>query len=278
MKLRRLSKFWLLGIAAALTLIQLHLAWVSRHNELLEPSFLCWAAVWFSVWRRHAYLRFRSGIMATILGILVIVWVLMRSASVSGYDSFLRISPIVSAIGLALLASDFKGLKHYWREFSILSFVVIPMTSLMALIDISPVTAEFASNVLWHLGFDVTQQGVNIVLPTGTVEVYEGCSGITFIVQSITLAFLLLVLFTTKLIQKLFIPLLAVVIAFIVNGARVALMAVLYASYDRALFEYWHTGYGSQIFSMISIALFGLCCYFMISQSEVSDEACGVES
>ena len=272
MKLLNLPKLWLLSIAVALTFLHLHLVWVSRHNELIEPSFLCCAAVWFSVWRNYAHLRFRSGVRATGFGISLIAWVLVRSMAVSGYDSFLRVSPIVSALGLALLASDFKGLKHYRREFLILSFVIVPMTSLMTLIDLSQVTAGFASNVLWHLGFDVTQQGVDIILPTGTVEVYEGCSGITFIVQSVTLAFLLLVLFTTSLIQKLFIPILAVVIAFTVNGVRVALMAVLYASYDRQLFDYWHTGYGSQIFSIISMALFGLCCYFMVAHLEMSDK------
>ena len=216
--------------------------------------------------------------VSTVLGMLVIAWVLVRSASVSGYDSFLRVSPIGSALGLALFASDLKGLKRYWREFLILSFVMIPMTSVMSLVDISPLTAKFASTLLWHLGFSVTQQSVNISLPTGTVEVYEGCSGITFIVQSLTLAFLLLMLFVTNPIQKLFIPLLGVVIAFVVNGIRVALMTVLFASYNLALFDYWHVGYGSQIFSMISIALFGLSCYFMISPTDPSDEAYGAES
>ncbi len=278
MKLLNHSKFWLLGIATALTLLQLQLTWLSRHNELLEPSVLCWAAVWFSLWRRHASLKLRSGMVSTVLGMLVIAWVLVRSASVSGYDSFLRVSPIGSALGLALFASDLKGLKRYWREFLILSFVMIPMTSVMSLVDISPLTAKFASTLLWHLGFSVTQQSVNISLPTGTVEVYEGCSGITFIVQSLTLAFLLLMLFVTNPIQKLFIPLLGVVIAFVVNGIRVALMTVLFASYNLALFDYWHVGYGSQIFSMISIALFGLSCYFMISPTDPSDEAYGAES
>ncbi len=278
MNLLNHSKFWLLGIAAALTLLQLHLAWLSHHNELLEPSVLCWAAVWFSLWRRHDSLKLSSGIVSTTLGILVIAWVLVRSGSVSGYDSFLRFSPIASALGLALLASDFKGLKLYRREFLILAFMMIPMTSVMSLVDLSPLTAKFATTLLWHLGFNVTQQGVNISLPTGTVEVYEGCSGITFVVQSLTLAFLLLMLFVTSPIQKLFIPLLGAVTAFVVNGIRVALMAVLFASYDRALFDYWHIGYGSQIFSMISIALFGLGCYFIVSQIDPSDEAYGAES
>jgi len=43
-------------------------------------------------------------------------------------------------------------------------------------------------------------------------------------------------------------PIVAVLVAFVVNGVRVALMAILVAYSSQEAFEYWHTGTGSEIF------------------------------
>ncbi|MGV0028639.1 cyanoexosortase A [Phormidesmis priestleyi] len=272
MNLLKDAKFWLLGIAVTLTVIQLQLTWSSGHNELIEPSFLCWIAVWFLVWRKRSTVKLESGATATSLGLLLIFWVLIRSTAVSGYDSFLRFSPFVSALGLALVASGFR-LKQYWREWLILSFITIPSTSLLSTIDLSPLTAEFATSILWYLGYPVMQQGVNVVLPTGVVEVYDGCSGSHLILQLLTLTFLFLVVFSNHLISKLLIPLIAVLIGFIVNGIRVAIMAVLFASSNRSAFDYWHIGAGSQVFSVIAVMLLGVFCYFLSTDGEWGVEA-----
>lgn len=261
------AKFWLLGIAVTLTTLQLHLTWQSRHDELLEPSFLCWAAAWFLIWRKQLTLRFESGVTATILGLALIAWVLARSASISGYDSFLRFSPFISALGLGLLLSG-KKLNQHWRELLVLGFIAVPSTSLLSTVNISGLTAEFATSILWYLGYPVLQQGVNIILPTGAVEVYEGCSGTELIFQLLTLAFLFLVLFPTNLIQKLIAPVSAIVIGFVINSIRVAIMAALFAASNRSAFDYWHIGAGSQVFSLIAVFLLGSFFYFFSAQQE----------
>lgn len=259
----RNPEIWLLGIAATLTVIQLHLVWLSRRYELIEPSFLCWGAAWFLVWKRRNALALESGVAASCVGFSIVLWVLIRSASLSGYDSFLRFSPFVSALGLALLASGFKGCKQYLKELLALGMIVVFSPSLVLAIDLSPMTAGFASNLLWYLGYRVSQQGLNIILPTGVVEVYRGCSGMNSVLQLLTLGFLFLILFPTKWVYRILVPIVAVTIAFIVNGVRVALMAVLFDPVNRSAFNYWHLGDGSLIFAMIAVALFGLFCYFL---------------
>jgi len=82
------------------------------------------------------------------------------------------------------------------------------------------------------------------------------------------LAVLYLVMFPTDWTRKVLVPVVAVSLAFVVNGFRVALMAVLAASSNLEAFEYWHTGSGSAIFSMISVFLFGLFCLFLLRQEE----------
>nr|WP_274381997.1 cyanoexosortase A [Myxacorys almedinensis] len=266
----------MLGVAVALTTLHLHLVWRSEHPELLEPSLLCWAAAWFVAGRRE-WGKLDSGLAATSLGIVAIAWILLRSASVTGYDSFLRFAPIVSGFGLALLASGFGQLKHYWRELAILGFIAIPTTSLMAALDISRLTADFASNLLWYGGYPVTQQGVNLIMPTGTVEVYPGCSGISLIFQLLTLTFIFVMLFPLSRLQSAVLPIIAISIGFFVNGIRVALMAILFAQAKRDAFEYWHLGTGSLIFSLIAVALLGGVCYYLLEQAEPSDVQEGAE-
>jgi cyanoexosortase A len=270
------AKFLLLGVAVALTTLHLTLVWRSEHPELLEPSVLCWSAAWFLTWRQD-WSKFNSGRTATSVGVLAIAWILLRSASITGYDSFLRFAPVISGVSLVLLASGFGQLRQYWRELVILGFIAIPTTSLMAALDISRPTADFASNLLWYAGYPVTQQGVNLIMPTGTVEVYSGCSGIGLIFQLLTLTFIFVMLFPLSRLQTLMLPIIAVIVGFVINGIRVALMAILFAQSKREAFDYWHLGNGSLIFSLIAVSLLGGVCYHLLEQAERSDVQEGAE-
>jgi exosortase/archaeosortase family protein len=61
-------------------------------------------------------------------------------------------------------------------------------------------------------------------------------------------------------------PIVASLIAFIVNGIRVAILATLAANPESL--EYWHKGEGSLIFSMIGVTILGLFCFFLLRQGE----------
>lgn len=266
------TPYLLLAISTALTAIHLQLIWRSGHyGQFLEAALICWAATWFLVWRKHDRLRFESSSIASAIGIGCVAWILLRSLAVSEYESFLRFSPLVSGIGVALLASGF-ALKQYWREFLVLAWMTIPTTALLAQIDISLFTAEFSGSLLWYSGFRVMQEGVMLHMPTGSVEVYPGCSGIQLIWQHLSLGFLFVVLFPIGFIRSLLVPFAGMLIAFTVNSIRVAFMAILVAQEKREAFDYWHLGTGSLIFSMISVTLFGLLCYFLLEQVDRASE------
>lgn len=265
LKLVKELKFWLLGIAAGLIALHLHLTMRIGDNDLLGASVLFWIAVSSLLWKKRDRLNLESGIFSTFFGISLIVLVFFKAMHLSSHDSFLRISPFISILGLSLVASGFKGLKQYWQELSILGFLAIAQGWLLQF-DISELTAKFAAFVLWVLGFQVSRQGLLISLPTGSIEVYAGCSGTGLMLQLVGFAFIFLVMFSTNSKQKILIPLVAALLGFVVNGARVALMAILVALSNQNAFEYWHKGDGSVIFSMISVMLFGLFCHFFILQ------------
>lgn len=260
-------KFWLLAIATGL--IGIHLTLTSRANDasLLGTSALFWVAVCSLVWSKRNILSLDSGVVSSFWGTLLIVFVLLKSTFVFGYDPFLRISPLISALGVALVASGFKGLKEYWRQLLILCFLIPSPGALALLIDISTFTAKFATALLWYLGFEVSRQGVYINLPSGGVEVYPGCSGIESMLYMLGLAVLFLVMFPTNRREKILVPIVALFIAFVVNGVRVALMVVLAASSNPQGLDYWHKGNGSLLFSMISVFILGLFCLFLLRQA-----------
>ncbi|GAP97853.1 cyanoexosortase A [Leptolyngbya sp. NIES-2104] len=266
------TPYLLLAIAVALTTIHLQLIdRVNHKGPFLEAALMCWAAAWFLGWRKRQDLMLKSNATASTIGLGLIAWLLFRSLNLVEYDAFLRFFPVLSGVSLALLASGFV-LKPYWRELAVLGFMTIPTTTILGLIDISPLTAEFSGSLLWYTGFRVVQEGVMLHLPTGSVEVYRGCSGIQLIWQHISLGFLFVLLFPIGWIRSLIVFVAGVLIAFIVNCLRVGLMAILVAQNNREAFDYWHLGTGSLIFSMISVSLFGLLCYVLLENADRAAE------
>lgn len=265
-------QFWLLGIAAGYIAIHLTLIWKADNSSLLGTSFLCWAAISSLVWEKRQSLNLESGIFSSFFGLSLIALLLIKSISLTSLGGFLYLSPAIFGFGLALLASGFKGLKQYRGELLVLSSISLPKVLPLSLIDISLLTAKFASLILWYTGFEVARNGVYIYLPTGSVEVYPGCSGLELIFQMLTLALLFLLMFPQKGKQKIIVPIIAATLGFVVNGVRVALMAVLVAQGHKEAFDYWHQGDGSLIFSLIAVLLFGLFCWFSLRKTELGNK------
>lgn len=261
-------KYWLLGIASGL--IALHLTLTSRTNDtdLFGTMLLFWGVVAFLIWERHESLTFESGVFASFFGASLIALILLKISSISGYDLFIRATPFLSGISLALLASGTKGLKQYWQELLILAYTAIPPGLIGVFVDVPALTAKFSAFLLHYLGFEVVRKGVFLMLENGSVEVNHGCSGETVILQLLGMALLFLLMFPTTVGQKIVVPLVAIISAFVVNAARVALLAVLVSLSQPEAFKYWHEGSGSVIFSMIAVFIFGLFCWFAILKDQ----------
>ncbi|MEM9162827.1 MAG: cyanoexosortase A, partial [Cyanobacteria bacterium P01_F01_bin.4] len=215
---------------------------------------------------------FGSHFLSSLLALCLMGLVLLKSAFMVGYDPFLRIAPLLSALGLALLASGFGGLRQYWQMLLALCFLAPPPTALTQIFNLSPVTAKFSAALLWYSGFDVLRQGTFILLPKGGIEVIAGCSGVENMAHLLGLSVLFLLLFEIRRTDRFWVPTVAVILAFVVNGVRIALMAYLVASYGEDVFEYWHKGEGSLLFSMATVALFGVFCWFLIRRTNEEDE------
>lgn len=254
--------YWLLALGVALA--TLHLTILDRSGEpnLMSLSILLWLAIGSLLWDKRHNLHLESDPVSTLVGFSLIMLILFRGLAPSGYH--LKISPFVSGVGLALMASGVKRLSDYWKELLILGLLVLysPFANFLQAIDLPVLTAKASTFLLWITGFQAYREGVNINLPTGKVEVYGACSGIDSILLMFSIAVLFFLLIPISNIQKIVCLVLAVFLGFIINAFRVALMAILVAAKNTEAFEYWHGNDGSLLFSVIGVGIFGLFCWF----------------
>lgn len=262
--------FWLLVMAGNLIAIYVALVWRSGDTAHLGMSVLFGAAAGSLLWENRQALVLGSSVLDKAIGLTLIGGIIWQglgllhgqTLAADPLNPILRLFPVISALGISLIASGIGKLKQYWQELTIFLFLGAPSVMASFLPDISPITAQFSGYLLWYCGFPVAVDDVFITLPTGVVKVYSGCSGIESMTYLLGLSVVSLILFPVSRFRQMTIPLLALLIGFGVNGIRVALMAVLAASQNQTAFDYWHEGDGSLIFGVAAVLLF-----WMVHQS-----------
>ncbi|MGB5900242.1 MAG: cyanoexosortase A, partial [Geitlerinemataceae cyanobacterium] len=221
-----------------------------------------------------------SNLFATLFGTVILSLALFKTSQLSSGGPFLQALPFIFGLGLGLIASGARGLQQYWQEllaFFILSlpgerFLSHILESLMTFLtgeQLTTLTAKFSALFLGIFGFDVSLDGVFLILPKSVVKVYEGCSGASSIDFLLRLGLLFIIMFPTQRIGKILTPVLAILVGFFVNGVRVLIMAYLANTGDDKAFDYWHVGDGSQIFGAIAVLLFGGVCYLLIQKDDL---------
>lgn len=259
------TQFWLLGTAASLIIIHVTLANRLGDQSFLMLSFLFWFAASSLVWQKRDRLDLTSRFFPSFIGWLPIVILLIRSLSPPTLN-FLGVYPFVAALGLGLLASGFTGLWQYREALVILFSLGVPKAIFEPLIDISILTAKFATAVLWYFGQSVSRQGTVIALPEGAINVNSYCSGQDVMFYLLGLSVLALLMYPLSSCRKWLVPFVGVLVAFVVNGLRIVLMALLINAQKHQAFDYWHHGHGSLIFSFIAVTTFGLFYLFLLRQ------------
>jgi cyanoexosortase A len=258
-------------LASGLVAIHLTLTWRVGSPDLQVSSLLFWLTAAYFIWQRRYQFKLKASVGASLLAFFVLFFLLLKSTAITS-QSFLLVYPFLAGISLALLASGFRGLCQYWKELVLLFFLGIPKFILPSLVDPSMLTANLAATLLRFAGFAVVQQGIHLNFAEVAVSVFPGCSGLELMLQLLSLAVLFLILLPLPWhwSQKLSLPLAAITIGFVVNSVRVALLAVLVVQgQSDAIFEYWHFGQGSLIFSGVAALLLVLFVWVLVQLSVV---------
>ncbi len=267
MKITNNSQFWLCALAVSLISLHLNLVWRSDNGDLFSCSLLFWGTTAYIFWEQNKTLKFNSNLWASAIGLIIVNLILIKSLNIFGDDIFLRVYPVLVVLALGLLASGFIALKQYWQPLILLGFLAVPWEFIYLFIDLSLLTTKFSTLILWLLGFEVERQRLMIILPTGSVEVYDGCSGLRIILQLLGIALIFLVVLNPQLKFKLLIPAIAIGLGFIINGIRVAMMAIFVAMQQPEAFKYWHVGNGSLIFSILGVGILGFTCISLLKDT-----------
>jgi cyanoexosortase A len=268
MNLKRSLSFsypWLTALGAGLAAVQLSIAEKSHNSDLWGISLLCWSASGILFWRKRLQFNPSVNYGAWLLGAIVIAVTLFKSLSFN--HTFPYLSPLLSAVGVGLLASGWQGFKYHRGELVILGSIALlnfPVILFFDRFDTSLSTAKAAAIILWYLGLNVSTQGQDLQLEHSGVSVYPGCSGMESILQLLNLGIVFCTMFLPRWPLWGLVEGMAIVVGFIVNACRVALMAYLSVYSTQAAFEYWHRGTGSLIFSTLAVSLLGLFCWGML--------------
>ncbi|MDJ1182588.1 cyanoexosortase A [Roseofilum sp. BLCC_M143] len=267
-------KFWVLGIAVSLMSVYLNLIWKVGSYGWLNNNLIFWIAIVYLLWNKRNKLQFNSGMGSAIAGTAIVALGLLKSTHITGPGPVLNALPFIYILGLVLLASGVRGLHQYWQELLLFFIWSFPKLLLVKPLDaglqISELTAKSVSFILWYLGFNVDRQGVTVHLPTGGITITSECAGILTMFWLVQIALIFLMIFPNNWLQKIGIPLLAILIGFSVNVFRLSLLAFFVS--DRELFHYWHSGDGSGIFRIVCILAFGLLCWFCVQEQPESEE------
>jgi len=263
--------------AIAIYLVQLLQFEGTGTADRVTLALVFWGALIYLVWQRQGQLRLESDTVSTLLGLLLLGLLLVKSVTLFWFESaFLRVAPLLVGLSVGLLASGWRGLAQYWREGIVILLLCLPSEYFVKplftqVIDATQVIAGVAAFGLWYLGFDVELQGNIVSLPWGSVQVIYPCTGAdaAWMLLKLAVVFVLVVSLSWK--QRALALLAAPAIGFGSGLIRVAILVNLVD--DQATFDYWHGGAGDAIFSTAAMLAFGILCQAIVSRNEKLSDA-----
>jgi len=278
LKILAKPNYTLLAIMAALVAIHFTVLFKSATNSnIASLHCLLFVGIASLIWEERQNIEVHSKPLETLIGIILIGWILLRTVSPVGYQ--INVAPLVWGLGICLLVNGYSALRKYRKELILLSLTALyPLVaSLLTMAGITESTAKTSSFLLWATGFHVHREGVIINLPKGKVEVLGACAGIDAMLLMLTVNIMFFILIPLKLKDKVVSLIVAGLISFLLNSIRIAILALMADAGDMNSFEYWHGGEGSLVFSFISVAIFGTFCWLFyvrkIIQEKSSEDA-----
>jgi exosortase/archaeosortase family protein len=168
-----------------------------------------------------------------------------------------RGAPLIFGLGLLLWLAPARELRHRALPLAALAcplFTPVPGW-LRQRIDLSLISAWGTEQILRLAHQPVERRGVLLLLTDAQLVVDSECSGLGAVLQ--LLAIVLLLALVTRAPARRIAPLipLAVAIGFLVNFARVAVLAWLLQRGELDRFSYWHAGQGGLAYAVFSSLL-----------------------
>jgi exosortase/archaeosortase family protein len=257
----------------------------SRLWEILTKSiqgqsvlliFIAVAFGGYQLWRsRSAIVQLQANEEDTWLGhVLIAIGVAMIPFGFS-LGWLLPTACTVILWGIACSSWGLAFFQRYWAAWSLVMLGLIPNPGALAraiLAVLLPakflemVTAETGIWILWAIQQPAKMDGTIISLSGGVVDVNWGCTPFN-LSTAVALSGLLAGLFMKLDRRKTFMLMaIGILICFVLNMPRIAVLVMAKAYWGDWWFNFWHDGWGGQIFSMTVFTVYYYVVMGLIKQ------------
>lgn len=189
----------------------------------LIAAYISWAK-WHESPMLQAAPDYVFGVPVTLAGIAMLV--IGRLGALVGLE---QASFVVTLAGLLLLLFGRDATRLHWFAIAYL-LLMVPIWSypISHLQDPSRIlSAKIATNLLQFVGMPAFRQGTDIVLPSHTLAVLRECSGVNQLIALTAMVLPAAYLWLDTNARRVALVLLAVVISYLGNGFRIALVGWL---------------------------------------------------
>jgi len=195
-------------------------------SETFSHGFLIFPIAAWLAWRNRdelARLPLAPDLRALLpLLALVLGWAVARSVDVLVVEQFAAVLMLPVLVWLCL------GLRAVWALAFPLAFILLAVPVGEFLIyPMMQFTAAFTVNAVRMTGIPVYWDGMFFTLPSGTWNIVEGCSGVRYIIASVTLGVLYAYLTYYSYWRRAVFILAACLVPVIANGMRAFIIVML---------------------------------------------------
>jgi cyanoexosortase A len=253
---------WLL-LAATVAVQSLAVFTTSQLSNNAVFALLIWGGAVICMEDQLETLTPRPSLASLLLGTVLLLWVLARTAVILHWDGLLFALAPLAGLALALLCQPPARLMRFRDSF--LCLMLLPAYALLMRIlpetALSLATARISGFWLGILGLEVAVDGRQVMLPTGGVTVLGACNGLDMIAQVFCVALIFLLAFPIRSRCSLLLILIgAPLIGLLSNTIRIAILAVVASNgqgHGGALFDFFHKDAGSLVFSGVAVLALG---------------------
>jgi exosortase A len=234
------------------------------HGWLVIP-----AVVWFA-WERRQRLAaiavrpFWPGLLAVAAG--GFVWLAAHVAGVAVVEQ-LAVIGLVAACVLAVF-----GWRFAWELAFPLGFLFFAVPMGEALVPLMMrMTADFTVGALRLTGIPVYREGMYFVIPSGNWSIVEACSGLRYLIASVTVGCVFAYLYYRSLWRRLAFIAASIVVPIIANWLRAYIIVMLgHLSGNKLAAGVDHLIYGWVFFGVVMLLLFWVGSRWREDEAQIS--------
>ena len=234
------------------------MAGVWWHSETFAHGMIVYPVSLWLIWRARDQLKDMHPVPAywalSLLALLSLAWLLGDLAGVQAARHFGLVA-MIAVIVWVMMGSRIARVIAFPLGFSLLA---VPVGEFLLPILIEQ-TADFIVGALRLSGIPVFREGNRFLVPSGSWSVVEACSGLRYLIASLTLGLLYAYLSYRSLTRRLLFVLASIVVPIVANWVRAYMIVMIgHLSGMKYAVGIDHLIYGWIFFGLVMMLLFWL--------------------